>query len=408
MVDRVGEILDAEGVRVAILDPGWNRTLLLALLGCLMGITFALAVVGPAQAGSVDCGDVVSADTTLQADLVNCPNNGLVIGADEITIDLNGHTIDGDDALTKSCGTKEICDVGVVSEGFDDVRVTGGGTMREFAVGALLVDAEAARFRDVAIRGNEFLGMVADHAVRTKLLGLRIHRNGLDTDQAGLGIFESREVLMAGSAISHNGDIGLLADRTAGLSVVRNRIVGHPEAGMLLAGNQGRITRNLLVRNADGIALGGNGNRIKRNRINRAKGCGDECGIGIQIEAGKGNVVAGNRVRHTAQLGISIAGFGPVSGVVVKHNTVRDAGKDGIAVRSVFEPVKRVRVRSNRAVGSRDDGIDVAIRSTKLARNVALRNGDHGIEAVDGVKDGGGNRARGNGNPEQCKGVACT
>jgi hypothetical protein len=41
-------------------------------------------------------------------------------------------------------------------------------------------------------------------------------------------------------------------------------------------------------------------------------------------------------------------------------------------------------------------------------RNSAFFNHDLGIEAVPGVTDGGGNRARGNGNPEgQCTGVAC-
>ena len=35
---------------------------------------------------------------------------------------------------------------------------------------------------------------------------------------------------------------------------------------------------------------------------------------------------------------------------------------------------------------------------------MANDNGDLGIEAVSGVTDGGGNRARGNGNPAQCVG----
>ena len=57
-------------------------------------------------------------------------------------------------------------------------------------------------------------------------------------------------------------------------------------------------------------------------------------------------------------------------------------------------------------------GIDVDSASTTLARNTANRDGDLGIEAVLGVRDGGGNRARGNGNPLQCrattrKGTSC-
>jgi hypothetical protein len=37
-----------------------------------------------------------------------------------------------------------------------------------------------------------------------------------------------------------------------------------------------------------------------------------------------------------------------------------------------------------------------------------VHNGDLGIEAVAGVADGGGNKARGNGSPAQCTNIACT
>jgi hypothetical protein len=130
--------------------------------------------------------------------------------------------------------------------------------------------------------------------------------------------------------------------------------------------------------------------------------------MGIQIGAGHHNVVVGNRIRHADRMGLDISAYGPLSGVVAARNRINDAGKDGILVRSVFKHAKQVRLRANRVAGSGDDGIDVAIKSATLTGNGAFRNGDHGIEAIEGVKDGGGNRARGNGNPEQCKSVVCT
>ena len=41
------------------------------------------------------CGATITSDVRLDTDLINCPGNGLVIGASGITIDLRGHTIDG-------------------------------------------------------------------------------------------------------------------------------------------------------------------------------------------------------------------------------------------------------------------------------------------------------------------------
>ena len=61
-----------------------------------------------------------------------------------------------------------------------------------------------------------------------------------------------------------------------------------------------------------------------------------------------------------------------------------------------------------------DDGIDVDLgRSdpagvdTVVRANKAYFNADLGIEAAPGTTDGGGNKARHNGNPAQCVGVVC-
>jgi hypothetical protein len=43
----------------------------------------------------VSCGETITTDTKLANDLSDCPQDGIVIGADDITLDLNGHTIDG-------------------------------------------------------------------------------------------------------------------------------------------------------------------------------------------------------------------------------------------------------------------------------------------------------------------------
>jgi hypothetical protein len=58
----------------------------------------------------VNCGDTITTDVKLDRDLVDCPGNGLVIGADNIDLDLNGHTIDGDNVL--GCEDFYACDYG--------------------------------------------------------------------------------------------------------------------------------------------------------------------------------------------------------------------------------------------------------------------------------------------------------
>ena len=83
-----------------------------ATLVSLVLIAFALvgataASGGRALASQVSCGETITADTTLDSDLVNCPNHGIVIGADGVTLDLNGHLVDGDGTPAADCDNQQ-------------------------------------------------------------------------------------------------------------------------------------------------------------------------------------------------------------------------------------------------------------------------------------------------------------
>ena len=79
----------------------------LAILVFALGCFLALST-GHASAGHVSCGDTITADTTLDSDLVDCPNNGIVIGADDVTLDLNGHTVSGDGEAVENCPAERV------------------------------------------------------------------------------------------------------------------------------------------------------------------------------------------------------------------------------------------------------------------------------------------------------------
>jgi hypothetical protein len=86
-----------------------------ALLGGVLSIITLLAAPSdaPALARAATCGDTVTSDTALTPDLFNCPDSGILIGADDPTLDLNGHTINANDALVDVCPNGAVCDVGV-------------------------------------------------------------------------------------------------------------------------------------------------------------------------------------------------------------------------------------------------------------------------------------------------------
>ena len=81
-----------------LIATGTAVALLTGAIPCLPAISASQASASP-----VSCGDTITTDTTLDSDLIDCPNNGIIIGADDVTLDLNGHTIDGDGTPDSAC-----------------------------------------------------------------------------------------------------------------------------------------------------------------------------------------------------------------------------------------------------------------------------------------------------------------
>src|SRR5688572_15838454 len=102
------------------------------LLTVLAGVTL-LASGGQALASHVQCGDVITQDTTLDSDLIDCPGDGIVIGASDITLDLGGHTVQGN---AVGCGIANGPTDWCLSpiEGYERVTVR-DGVVRDFYLG---------------------------------------------------------------------------------------------------------------------------------------------------------------------------------------------------------------------------------------------------------------------------------
>src|SRR3954447_15024421 len=107
--------------------------------GVLLPAAGGVAATKPVQ---VHCGQIIRADTKVANDLQDCPDIGLAIGASNITLDLNRHTIDGDGTFVEDCPEEEPCDSGITNCQLDGTEVVNGpgfpgvtirnGTVRDF------------------------------------------------------------------------------------------------------------------------------------------------------------------------------------------------------------------------------------------------------------------------------------
>jgi parallel beta-helix repeat protein len=322
----------------------------------VLGVAGLIALgAGQASASHVSCGDTITADTTLDSDLVDCPNNGIVIGADDITLDLNGHTISGDGDEFGSCPENEACDVGVLNDGHVAVTIKGGG-ITAFGPGVFLFNASHNRLRDLSTVENAFNGIVLVRSSRNRIERSTASRNGRPNDFPGIALIESDHNRITKNRMSGNADLGLFTQDSDDNLIRRNKTSGHPEGGMIVEGDRNEIVGNRSVRDAGGILI---------------------------TIVSRGGKAVGN---------------------VIRGNEVRDARGSGIAVDRV---PKHTLVKGNHVVGSGQSGIIVGSPSTTISKNRAVRNGRFGIQAVEGVIDGGGNRASGNGRARQCVNVKC-
>src|SRR5256884_9901896 len=126
-----------------------SRLRSLVRLGVLTVAVTAFFAVGasPALAQHVSCGQVITHNTHVKNDLLNCPGDGLVIGASNIKLSLGGHTIDGVNSATAD---------GINNKGgFDNVKVE-HGTIQQFRIGIELNGADGNNIEDLTVTPNPF------------------------------------------------------------------------------------------------------------------------------------------------------------------------------------------------------------------------------------------------------------
>lgn len=366
-------------------------------------ILFALGIVLPAVPASaattaVQCGQTITHDVRLTADLTNCPADGLIIGADNVRLDLNGHAITG------------------APHGFIDCFGGGGppgpcvGIFTNEHVGLTITNGAISDF-DTGIGGVGAGASSHDRITRLRLTGNTNDDISVGDDNVVSFNEVTRPVVVVSrSEVSHNtatGDGAFVAfvgdqDRIE-WNVIHSGTVESPNIDLHDATNS-YVGNNWLL--DGGLAVEGHSDSstVTSNVLVRSH---------IFVGGSTGVTVSGNVILRTPdQLtldGIRV-GFDPSSGgtdrVNVSRNVIFGAGNDGIAV-DYSGAATNTRIRDNVVWANHHDGIENGDSTATLARNTAIRNPDFGIESVPGAIDGGGNRAAGNGNPEQCANVTC-
>jgi parallel beta-helix repeat protein len=294
-----------------------------------------MGLVTPAHGAVLSCGQTITQNTVLENDVGPCNSNGIVIGADNITFDLNGRRIFGRQFSGEGTGIYLVNRTGVTVK---------NGTVSGFDMGVAIEQGSGNTVRNMVARDN--IGGV----------GAR----GGD----GIAILSSRGNRILNNRTHNNGPY-------AGIALYSRVDQAHPRQTP-----PGSARDNLV----DGNSV--TNNIIGPNQVNPT----DTANHGIKVENdGAFNTFTNNQVHGNGLDGISM--FADTFDNVVRNNNVTRNGFYRTTIRRgsgiiVFTRSARNIVENNRSTDNADSGIDIrppilgfqgALDNT-IRNNLAVRN----------------------------------
>jgi len=411
------------------------RRLLLVPLTALL-VVAQMGVASASGGASVHCGQTLVADTRLTHDLLSCPGSGLVIGADNVTVDLGGHVIDGVNAPGSE---------GVAVDGHSGVRIT-NGTIREFFLnGVGLRNAPGSSVTNLRIAGigagggdgDASAGVLVKDSAGTVVKGNTVTNDVAAFQSDGIDVLFSPHVRLIDNRVLRNAWNGAFVLESPGSTIVGNQFDANKNQGIEVNfGSDATEVRGNHARGnvADGIVVGAvSGVRVVDNEthgnadtgifffdlIDSTVASNDASGnsAGIVLAGGQygshGNRIVGNETSRNTEIGLVLdtqADHNVVIGNVSTKNLGAPGEGGGIIV---FDSTGNALV-GNVTNGNLDVGLGVfesapgTSAGNSLRRNVANHNAGHGIDAVPGTIDRGGNVAHGNTPAPDCLGVLCS
>ncbi len=289
----------------------WKIGFLVLIVGFLV-----LSCSGSASAATCggattcDCGDTVVSDYTLEDDL-RCSNIGLIVGADGIHVDGNGHTI---------TGTGGEFSVGIENNGYDYVTIS-NLTISGFETGIRLYNVANYNTIEDNSMGSTYCGIDLADSQHTKI-GLNYIHNNYD----GIHVSGGSSNIIRRNTISSNTHYGIHVGYTAGTTnneISSNAVCGNVEGDIVVSSSTGNDGDNFC----DTLNAGG-------NSITCSKSCDER---GCVADAHPTTIFkCGNTITESCTFNFDLY-CGASDGLVVGADSITING-DGYRLTNYFTP----------------------------------------------------------------------
>lgn len=358
-----------------------RKLLLLAMVttqAVLLPVGSAMAV----AAGQPTCGQSVTSDVTLSADLT-CSGAALVINA-SASVELAGHAITGNIDINAPKVNYALRDgriKGQVVETTTELGPSPGGTLTDIVLDGSVSQTGGVTVTDSTIHGDLIGVVVAGmHELEVKLKDSTVGEiNGgpfITISNSTTGLVSS---FNTGLTVKHSVVAGFDIDLT-GISLVDSRV---GSLGIRSYDSYGLTMDNDIVVGAQ-VGLSWNGpNGVAGLQITNSHFIDN--GVGMMLGVGSypryGIDITGNTFTGNARRGLDIVLLHSSIPALVSNNEFVDNGGDGLRLNGPFT----------------------------VTGNTATGNGGYGIHVIhgNGPVTGTGNFASGNGQSAQCLGIVC-
>ncbi len=304
------------------------------------------------RAGTLKCGDVITRSTTLTLDVRQCAGDGIIIGADNITLNLNGHTISG--ARGPGSGNE----AGIRLPNRRGVTITGlpspsdmKGTVTGFDAGVFINGGSGNSVENLIVRDN--IGPDGE---------------GEPTLSDGIALFHSANNRIVNNVIARNGrydGIGVLGVDSNDNLIEGNRVEDTvASAGDFVLDGQGIIITNFL----DEFDTPRRGEPVSNNHvINNVVRRNDNSGISNITNIGAR--IVGNRVEDNGQRGERCGGFFGCQPAAISSNGI------GFTAGPLAPRITGALIEGNTVTGNTGNGIELQTQENRVVGNTARANG---------------------------------
>ena len=131
------------------------------------------------SSGVASCGEIVNEDVTLTSDLECGPGDGLIVGANDITINLNGYSItSSDEAGSENPSMNYDGSSGILVPNAQNVAISGLGEISGFDRGITFMGSSGGQVADIQLANND-IGVLMSGSEGTEVSRNTITNNGI-------------------------------------------------------------------------------------------------------------------------------------------------------------------------------------------------------------------------------------